>query len=412
MLSYRFPPAPGVGGLRAFHFARHLPEFGWSPIVLTSRPVPGEPVDEALARTLSPAVRVVRTRPVARRSRLERAYQEAAVPRRGPSALLRGLRSVLAPDGYILWWPAAVTTAIRLHRRTGFDAVFATAPPFSALVIGRHVKRLTGRPLVSDVRDPWTQQFEDVRRSETPRRQERERDMERRVLEASDRVLVTSPELEAHLLGEHPLLGGKLATIPNGYDADDEAVPPRSFDRFAVVYTGRLTAGYDIAPLLRAVERFPGRSGIEIHLVGEADADIRDAVRDSPVSSLVTLHGLLPHREAVAFQRGADLLVASLAPDWPRMTIAAKLFEYLHAGRPVLAIMDPACSSARLVERTGMGRVVAPEDVDGIARVLRDALARPAGERAERRAPPPEYDRRTLTAALAQRLDEAVARSS
>ena len=50
--------------------------------------------------------------------------------------------------------------------------------------------------------------------------------------------------------------------------------------------------------------------------------------------------------------------------------LSGKVFEYLAAERPILAVVPPDGAAARLIRETGAGVVVAPEDVAGI----RDAL--------------------------------------
>ena len=66
--------------------------------------------------------------------------------------------------------------------------------------------------------------------------------------------------------------------------------------------------------------------------------------------------------------------------------LSGKVFEYLAAERPILALVPPDGAAAQLLRETGAGVVVAPEDVDGIARALVGA-ARPRGVPARSTAP-------------------------
>jgi glycosyltransferase involved in cell wall biosynthesis len=52
------------------------------------------------------------------------------------------------------------------------------------------------------------------------------------------------------------------------------------------------------------------------------------------------------------------------------------VFEYLAAGRPILAVVPPDGAAAELVRETGAGLVVAPDDVAGIRDALRELHAR------------------------------------
>src|SRR5262249_23630858 len=53
-----------------------------------------------------------------------------------------------------------------------------------------------------------------------------------------------------------------------------------------------------------------------------------------------------------------------------RGVLSGKVFEYLAAERPILAVVPPDGAAAQLLAETGAGVVVAPDDVDGIAREL------------------------------------------
>ena len=46
------------------------------------------------------------------------------------------------------------------------------------------------------------------------------------------------------------------------------------------------------------------------------------------------------------------------------------MYEYIAAGRPILAVVPPDGAAAQLIGETGSGIVVAPDDVEG----MRDAL--------------------------------------
>jgi hypothetical protein len=56
--------------------------------------------------------------------------------------------------------------------------------------------------------------------------------------------------------------------------------------------------------------------------------------------------------------------------------LSGKVFEYIAAQRPILALVPPDGAAARLLRDTGAGVVVAPEDVDGIREALADLHAR------------------------------------
>ena len=56
--------------------------------------------------------------------------------------------------------------------------------------------------------------------------------------------------------------------------------------------------------------------------------------------------------------------------------LSGKVFEYLAAERPILAVVPPDGAAAELIRETGAGVVVAPEDVAGIREALQGLHAR------------------------------------
>src|SRR5438270_3935106 len=62
MIAHHFPPAGGSGPNRALAFARHLPEYGWTPTVLTPGLAWAAQRDDGLLSELPSTLRVVRTR--------------------------------------------------------------------------------------------------------------------------------------------------------------------------------------------------------------------------------------------------------------------------------------------------------------------------------------------------------------
>ena len=52
------------------------------------------------------------------------------------------------------------------------------------------------------------------------------------------------------------------------------------------------------------------------------------------------------------------------------------MFEYVAAGRPILAVVPPDGAAADLIRETGSGVVVAPDDVEGIRAALDGLHAR------------------------------------
>jgi glycosyltransferase involved in cell wall biosynthesis len=80
------------------------------------------------------------------------------------------------------------------------------------------------------------------------------------------------------------------------------------------------------------------------------------------------LYGQVGREQALAFQRRAGLLLLVTAPD--RSSVATtKIFEYLQARRPILALA-PSSSAAEIVKKCRCGWVVPPLATNEIRGIL------------------------------------------
>jgi hypothetical protein len=77
----------------------------------------------------------------------------------------------------------------------------------------------------------------------------------------------------------------------------------------------------------------------------------------------------LPYREALAEMVRADGLLVLQARNC-NAQIPAKLYEYLRAGRPILALTDPAGDTAQAMREAGLDSIARLDSVDEIGSSL------------------------------------------
>jgi glycosyltransferase involved in cell wall biosynthesis len=267
-----------------------------------------------------------------------------------------------------------------------------------------------GAPWVADVRDGWT--FEPLRPG-FPTSAQRALDsrLERRWLGGAD-VVVCVSEPAARDLRERGIADPLVIT--NGWDpeAAPEAgsAPAGALDpsRLSLVYTGRFGSfGRDPRPLVEALAKLatesPDAAGrLELVIAGPlTDEEARLLGRDvSPAR--IALAGSLPRPEALALQREADALLLLAQPTRSQL-LNIKVFEYLAAGRPILALAA-GTEAGRVVAETG-GTVVAADDPAAIAAALAALVESPPAPPAPDAVAPYTYP------APAERMAEAVERA-
>jgi glycosyltransferase involved in cell wall biosynthesis len=395
VVSYPFPPMPTVGGNRWLAMSKYLRRAGYEVDILTTSAFGSLPsdLDESVHRAAD-LVGSTWLRRALRRPQLPEPGEPAAEDTPPPALVTK----VVVPDhNAATWLPFAAATARRLVERRAFDCVVTTSAYESAhlvpLALGRR------RPAwIADFRDGW--RFHPWKPPYPTRAQQRlDAYLERRVVTTAERTTcVEAPVAEDFRARLHI----DATVVPNGWDPDLAAeaaaasLPPLADDRFLLVHTGKLSGGWgrDPAPLLRALVQLSEGSPsiaerLQLVLAGRPDQPERELIDSFRLGDLVAHLGHLSRAQSMALQRRAGALVLITGPNlvWE---LPGKLFEYIGAGRPVLALAS-GNEAARVVAETGIGWNVDPEDVGAIA----DALRRAVEGELERDYAPHDLDRYT-----------------
>lgn len=365
-----FPPAGGGGVQRPLKFATHLPALGIETHVLA----PSDPKwihrdEESLP---PPDAHVHRARylgPQARRP-AEELHGTRGVERLARQASLAG-RRLLLPDASVSWALTAIPEAIRIVRRERIDVVLTTSPPSSVHFVGAAVKRATGIPWVADLRDSIVAHPHRRAERRAVRLKERaEHAVARLVARRADAVVAVSEAIAAEMRERSPL--GPVVEIANGSDFDDFAgLPYHRGERFRITHTGSFFGKRDPRPFLSALAE-GDFDDVTARFVGDFRAADREWAERRGLAGRLELVPYAPRRRSLELQRDSEALLL-LIPDAGgrgRGVLSGKVFEYLAAERPILAVVPPDGAAAELLRESGAGVVVAPDDVSGMAREL------------------------------------------
>jgi glycosyltransferase involved in cell wall biosynthesis len=414
MLCHPFPPTGGAGVQRSTKFAKYLPEHGWRPTVLTVRDGVYAQRDPSLLGDIPAAVRVVRTPtfepPEAAVSTLRADAAGTTVRAR----LVRGVYDALiAPDRQVLWLPDAFAAGLRVARVVRPEVVYATGNPYSSFLLARLLGAALGRPYVVDFRDAWTLNWYSWRhrrdRPLTPVLRWRaalERAQERLVLGGAGAAIFVSAQVLADYARAYPDLAGRFHQISNGFDPDDfVGAAGRPADGFTFLYAGKFAEYRRPDGFLRGLALAGARdpafaAEARAVFVGDWSAEHQAAAEAVGVGDRVVALGYRPHHEAVAYMKGASALALISGGD--RTEQPGKVFEYLAADRPILAIIpEDGASGDAIRASVGGGYFADPEDPASIAdAMLRLWRARDRGETGDPAARA-DFDRRVLTGRLA-----------
>ncbi|HZQ16278.1 MAG TPA: glycosyltransferase family 4 protein [Gaiellaceae bacterium] len=376
VVSLYFPPAGGGGVQRPLKLATHLPELGIETHVLA----PDDPKwihrDEELQPPTLAWVHRARYLGPRGRKPAEELHGTAGLERAAKQLQLAG-RRLLVPDENVSWNVTAVPAAIRIVRSEGIDVVLTTSPPSSVHLVGAAVKRATGVPWVADLRDSVVAHpHRAAERLLVRAKEQGEHAVARLVTRYADAITCVSEAIADEVRARSPK--GKVVTIPNGADFDDFAgIERHPSDRFRLTHTGSFFGKRDPRPFLTALER-SGLDDVVVRFLGDFRSADREWAEQRELGDRLELIPYAPRRTALELQRDSEalLLLIPEAGGRGKGVLSGKVFEYLAAERPILAVVPPDGAAAELIRGAGAGVVAAPDDVDAMVEALRGLHAR------------------------------------
>ena len=402
LIAFHWPPFSGSSGIqRTLRFAKYLPQFEWQPLVLSADPRAYPSRGNDLLADIPPGT-------VVRRAFALDAGRQLAI--RG-----RYLRFTALPDRWVSWWPAGVATGMSLIRRYRPEIIFATYPIATAHLIGATLSRLSGLPLVADYRDAMV--AVDVPEDPVVRRVFTR--IEAHVIRRASAAVFTTPRSREMYRARYPSQPeGKLVCIRNGYDeADFPTVPPRSpglgQQPLKLLHSGLLKLNErDPRPFLAALADLR-RVGVlqagAVEVVFRAPGDEaahRRIIADFGLADMVRVEAAVPYEAALREMTQADALLI-FQDAFCNHLVPAKLYEYIRAQRPVLALTDRQGETADLMREARAGLVLditSTEEIraalPGFLQGVRDGTVVPAPLDVARR-----YGRREQTGQLAALFD-------
>ena len=392
LVTYHFPPSAASGTFRMLSFARHLPRFGWQVEVVAPPEMPWDPVDPALADQV-PA---------------ETQYHAVPYPKRWP----RLLRMAVP---YAVWLPPAWRACRQIVRRDRPDLVLTSGPPHVVHLLGLWLRRIAKLPWVADFRDPW---ISGIAKPPLTLGQRWLRFWERQVLTHADRVIANAPNSGRMFQETHPRYADKVATLTNGFDPRAEPAPVAPFSGVVrMLHAGEIYWGRDPLPLLdamAALKQAAPAAPVRFEVMGIVhlpSGDLATEIARRNLDAEVSVSGQLPYQAALDEMARADLLVLFDGPG-RKIGVPAKLYEYLGASRPVLALAEPDGDTAQVLRDSGVcHRIAPPKDVPRIAQALAELVREIAGSSVP--VPNPErlrrFTRQRIAGELAEIMEQVVA---
>lgn len=357
MIAYHFPPIRHSSGIqRTLKFATYLRDYGWQPIILSVNPIAYPETGNDQLKDIPKDV------PVYRAFALDTVRHLSF---KGKYPFFLG-----NPDRWKTWVPFAIRLGKKIVKKHNPAALWSTYPIPSAHVIGAALKRHSNLPWVADFRD----QMIEPGFPPNPIRYAKYEKIEKRTIQESDAAVFTTPGTVRVYTERYPTYSSeKWHLIENGYDEENFARaskrPPskRNDNEIVLVHAGILyprerdpTHFFDALSELKQENYFVDKSVQVILRATGHDEYYAPILEEKGISDIVMLAPGIAYEDALTEMMSADGLLLFQAQGCNNQ-IPAKIYEYMRAQRPLLALTDPIGDTATVTNTANAG-IVAPLD--------------------------------------------------
>lgn len=369
IITYYWPPAGGPGVQRWLKFVKYLKDFDIKPVIY----IPENPhypiTDNTLVDEIPKGIKILK-QPINEPygfsklffKKKTQAISSGVITQKKPSLIEKLMLFVrgnfFIPDARVGWVKPSVKFLQDYLKENPVDVIITTGPPHSLHLIGMNLKNSTQTPWIADFRDPWTSIGYHKKLKLTKTSQQKHLKLEKEVLQTADRIIVTSPATQKEFEAITPK---PLEVITNGFDVEISTEKVLD-EKFSIAHIGSLLSERNPVSLWKVLselidENSDFNKDFRLKLAGVVSSDVLESIKNLNLSNHLVEMGYLSHKESVALQRKAQvLLLIEIDSPETKAIIPGKIFEYLAAKRPILSVGPEGSVIEEILEQTQAGK--------------------------------------------------------
>jgi len=288
------------------------------------------------------------------------------------------------PKPYLRSFVPSIYHCCRRASKEDVDVIQSMSNPMHLQVIGLLTSLLLQVPWIAEFRDPMV---------ESPDREDGTVSMsvakiiERITVHFADRVIWTDgiQIQEDYFTEAYPDIPSKrFSKLPFlGFEAEKfESAPTENYETTTITYAGSFYEGW-IEPyeLLEGFSKYIKDNEIDpdeitLQFYGDWDENYQKETEELGITNFVEIHNFVPHEEIIPVLKGSDIVI-HIGGDDPQnqLNIPSKIWDYMGAKTPILAVVDPSFRVAQLIEKYSLGVVVHPKDTKAISNAFEDMVS-------------------------------------
>ena len=367
IITYYWPPAGGSGVQRWLKFSKYLRDFEIEPVIYTVEN-PSYPIlDNSLENEIPKELEILK-QPIFEPNSILSVFsgkkkESAGFLNPNPTFIGKTLQYIRAnyfiPDTRKFWIKPSVKFLSAYLNDNHIDAIITTGPPHSMHLIGLELKKKLGIKWISDFRDPWTEIDYFQQLPITKKATKKHQDLEQEVLINSDMVVVVGETMKDKFL-KHT---NRIEVLTNGFDTIEDLSTQKLDEKFSITHVGLMNSDRNPTILWEVLNEISNtnlnfKNDLRIKLIGKLDDAV---IQDLKVFDHNTIETIpyLDHKDVSKYQASSQVLLLSIneVPS-AKGIITGKIFEYLQAKRPILAIGPEDGDAAMILKNTNAGTII------------------------------------------------------
>lgn len=369
IITYYWPPAGGSGVQRWLKFVKYLQNFDIEPIVYTVDDANYPKEDISLIDEIPKGIKILK-QPIWEPTDVlfwkKKNQQKKDISNSTNSGVLSFIRgNFFIPDPKIFWVKKSINFLNSYLEEHKVDVIISTGPPHSMHLIAKEISKKNNIKWIADFRDPWSDLYYNNALKQLSFAKKKNKKLENAVLKQADCILTVSNTLEK----EFAKKAKRVEVITNGFDDEVLLKKSEKLDvKFTISYIGLLPKQSNPIILFKALQKLCNENAdfkrdLQLNFIGDISIEVKKEIELHNLIDNSQCKGYVAHHKAIAYQKRAQVLLL-LIPNVKKSEgiLTGKLFEYLTAKRPILAIGPEKGDLAEILETTNSGIVFSFEN--------------------------------------------------
>ncbi|NWG29553.1 MAG: glycosyltransferase [Ignavibacteriaceae bacterium] len=365
-ITYYWPPSGKASIHWPLKVIKHLYTFGWIPSVLTVDEDTFSQKDYTFLNEIPEDVKVIRAKSIepfnVYKKLVGKSKNEQLIVSETISTINKNFghrlsvwirMNLFIPDARIGWYFPAVKAATDFLNKENINAIVSVGPPHTTHLIGKKIASKFSIPHIPVFIDPWVDisYYKNFKRSKMTLSIDNR--LEKSVLQNSAAAIFVTETMKKDYENKYPAIKNKSYVLYWGYSEEDFRMNDLSGEALAktdgrwktgegkeevILHAGNIFDYQNPKKFWRTLKnQINNGRKLKLVFIGTVSSEIKQSIENAGLNSYTEYKGFLPYKEMLQEMMKANyLLVCATEP----RHVPGKLFEYLRAGKPIIAFGD------------------------------------------------------------------------